>query len=52
MSHFCIYISKTLVMEIMESVKNGEDLDSVHNCHMTEFNIQCTLQEYTFQIGG
>jgi hypothetical protein len=28
MSHHCIYFSKTLVMEEMEKVKNGEDLDS------------------------
>jgi hypothetical protein len=28
MSHHCIYIFETLVMEEMEIVENGEDLDS------------------------
>jgi hypothetical protein len=28
MSHYYAYISKTLISEEMEKVKNGEDLDS------------------------
>jgi hypothetical protein len=30
MSHYHVYISKTLVMEKMEKVENGEDLDSLN----------------------
>jgi hypothetical protein len=33
MSHHCIYFSKTLVMEEIKKVKNGEDFDSSISPH-------------------